>query len=243
MEKAYKLLAIQENISNKRAKELIDRGLVYVVDKKIKIARATMDKETKFRIEEPADIKIIYQDDKVIVVDKPAFIDSYEIEEAIEGAKLLHRLDRETSGVLLLSRDDNFTKKAIDAFRQRRVYKEYIAWVEGVVVEPLEIDLPIHTIKKGRAFSRIDKKLGREALTRVYPDEIQGKKSKVRIEIETGRTHQIRVHLSHLGYPIVGDELYGSPTKAKRPLLHAKKITILGRTYEAKEPKDILRYK
>ncbi len=243
MEKAYKLLAEQEGISNKKAKELIDRGLVYVGDQKVRIARAEMPDETKFRIEEPADVRILYQDEQVVAVDKPAFIDSYEIEEAIEGAQLLHRLDRETSGVLLLARDEAFAKKAIEAFRQRKVHKEYVAWVEGVVVEPMEIDLPIHTIKKGKAISRIDKKRGKPALTRVWPDEVQGKKSKVRIEIETGRTHQIRVHLAHAGYPIVGDELYGSPTRAKRPLLHAKKITLLGRSYEAPEPKDIQRYK
>ncbi len=243
MEKAYKLLAEQEGISNKKAKELIDRGLVYVGDQKIRIARAEMPEETKFRIEEPADVRILYQDEQVVAVDKPAFIDSYEIEEAIEGAQLLHRLDRETSGVLLLARDEAFAKKAIEAFRQRKVHKEYVAWVEGVVVEPLEIDLPIHTIKKGKAISRIDKKRGKPALTRVWPDEVQGKKSKVRIEIETGRTHQIRVHLAHAGHPIVGDELYGSSTRAKRPLLHAKKITLLGRSYEASEPKDIQRYK
>ena len=243
MEKAYKLLAEQEGISNKKAKELIDRGLVYVGDQKVRIARAEMPDETKFRIEEPADVRILYQDEQVVAVDKPAFIDSYEIEEAIERAQLLHRLDRETSGVLLLARDEAFAKKAIEAFRQRKVHKEYVAWVEGVVVEPMEIDLPIHTIKKGKAISRIDKKRGKPALTRVWPDEVQGKKSKVRIEIETGRTHQIRVHLAHAGHPIVGDELYGSPTRAKRPLLHAKKITLLGRSYEAPEPKDIQRYK
>ena len=243
MEKAYKLLAAQEEISNKRAKELIDRGLVYVGDQKVRIARAEMPEETKFRIEEPADVRILYQDEQVVAVNKPAFIDSYEIEEAIEGAQLLHRLDRETSGVLLLSRDEAFAKKAIDAFRRRKVHKEYVAWVEGVVVEPMEIDLPIHTIKKGKAISRIDKKRGKPALTRVWPDEVQGKKSKVRIEIETGRTHQIRIHLAHAGHPIVGDELYGSPTRAKRPLLHAKKITLLGRSYEVPEPKDIQRYK
>jgi len=113
MEKAYKLLAAQEGISNKKAKELIDRGLVYVGDQKVRIARAEMAEETKFRIEEPAGVTIIYQDEQVVAVDKPAFIDSYEIEEAIEGARLLHRLDRETSGVLLLARDEDFAKKAI----------------------------------------------------------------------------------------------------------------------------------
>ncbi|WP_456457566.1 RluA family pseudouridine synthase [Nitratifractor sp.] len=243
MEKAYKLLAEQEGISNKKAKELIDRGLVYVGDQKVKIARAELPDDTRFRIEKPEQIRIIYQDDEIVAVDKPAFIDSYEIEEAIEGAQLLHRLDRETSGVLLLARNEDFARRAIEAFRRRKVRKEYVAWVEGVLVEPMEIDLPIHTIRKGKAISRIDKKRGKPALTRVWPDEVQGKKSKVRIEIETGRTHQIRLHLAHAGHPIVGDEQYGSPTRAKRPLLHAKKITLLGRSYEAPEPKDIQRYK
>ncbi len=244
MEKAYKLLAIQEGISNKRAKELIDRGLVYVADKKVKIARAELPDDTLFRVEKPADISIIYQDDKIVAVNKPAFIESIDIEFAIDGAELLHRLDRETSGVLLLVRDDEFKKRAIDEFRKRRVKKEYIAWVEGVVYEEMLIDLPIHTVKRGSsAYSKIDKKRGKEAISRVYPDEVQGKKSRVRIEIDTGRTHQIRLHLSHMGYPIVGDEKYGSVTQAKRQLLHAKSIELFGKKYEAPIPNDILRYK
>ncbi len=75
------------------------------------------------------------------------------------------------------------------------------------------------------------------------PLYIQGKKSKVEIEIETGRTHQIRVHLSSIGHPVVGDERYGSPTKTKRTLLHSKSISIFNYTFEAREPKDILKYK
>ncbi|WP_456433427.1 RluA family pseudouridine synthase [Nitratifractor sp.] len=243
MEKAYKLLAEQEGISNKKAKELIDRGVVYVGDKKVRIARGEMKEGTRFRIEYPEAVEILYEDDRLVAVNKPAFVESSEIEARIEGARLLHRLDRETSGVLLLARDEAFAHKAIEAFRRREVRKEYVAWVEGVVAEPLTIDLPIHTVKKGKALSRIDTRRGKSALTRVWPDLIQGKKSKVRIEIETGRTHQIRLHLAHAGHPVVGDAQYGSPTNAKRILLHAKAITLLGQRYEAPEPKDIMRYK
>ena len=243
MEKAYKLLAAQKEISNKKAKELIDRGLVYVADRKVRIARAELPEDTHFRVEMPSDIAIIYQDDNLIAVNKPALIDSYEVQDAFEGAELLHRLDRETSGVLLLGRNAVFIKKAIEAFRQRKVTKEYVAWVEGVIYEPIEIDLPIHTIKKGKAFSRIDSRLGKPARTIVKPNEVQGKKSKVDITIDTGRTHQIRVHLAHVGHPIVGDEQYGSRTQAKRLLLHARSITLLGQTYAAPEPADIVRYK
>ncbi len=243
MEKAYKLLALQQEISNKKAKELIDRGVVYVADRKVKIARAELPEDTVFRVEVPSDVRILYRDNDLIVVDKPALVDSYEIQDRFEGAELLHRLDRETSGVLLLGRNRAFIARAVEAFRQRKVTKEYIAWVEGVIYEPIEIDQPIHTIKKGKAFSRVDPRLGKPAHTLVRPNEVQGKKSKVDITIDTGRTHQIRVHLAHVGHPVVGDEQYGSRTSAKRILLHAASITLLGQTFNASEPKDIQRYK
>jgi len=242
-DKAYKLLAIQHEISNKKAKELIDRGLVFVEGKQIKIARALMDDETNFRIEYPEDIEIIYEDDNIIAINKPAQVDSYDIQDAMEGAELLHRLDRDTSGVLLFGKNEKFIKKAVGEFKARRVTKEYVAWVEGVVYEQTHIDAPIHTIKTGKAFSKIDDRIGKPASTTLYPDEVQGKKSKVKITIDTGRTHQIRVHLSYIGHPVVGDEQYGSRTQAKRMLLHARKITLLGQDYEATIPADIKRYK
>ena len=242
-DKAYKLLALQQGISNKKAKALIDQGVVYAGDRRVKIARALMPETTQFRVEVPAEIAIVYQDDAIVAVNKPAFVDSYDIQDAIEGAELLHRLDRQTSGVLLLGRDPAFVRRAVEAFRQRKVTKHYVAWVEGVIYEPFEIDAPIHTIKQGKAISRVDPKRGKPARTHVTPDEVQGKKSKVSITIDTGRTHQIRVHLAHVGHPVVGDEQYGSPTQAKRILLHAASITLLGHTYTAPEPPDIQRYK
>ncbi len=242
-DKAYKVLARQKGLSNNKAKELIDRGLVYVGDKKVKIARAEISEDTNFRIEYPEDIEILYEDEDIVAVNKPAQVDSYDIQDAIEGAQLLHRLDRETSGVLLLGRNEAFIEKAVNEFKNRRVKKEYVAWVEGVVYEPIEIDEPIHTVKKGKAFSIIDPLRGKKAYTLVKPEEVQGKKSKVHIEISTGRTHQIRVHLAHVGHPVVGDEQYGSRTQSKRILLHSAKIQIFDYVFEAKEPKDVARYK
>jgi len=242
-DKAYKVLAQQQGISNKKAKELIDRGLVFVNDRKVKIARAEINTETKFRIEYPEEIEILYQDEDIIAVNKPAQVDSYEIQDAIEGAELLHRLDRDTSGVLLLGRNEAFIKKAVNAFKNRRVEKHYVAWVDGVLYEKIEIDDPIFTVKKGKAFSMVDPVRGKTAHTLVKPEEVQGKKSKVHIEISTGRTHQIRVHLAHAGHPIIGDEQYGSRTQSKRILLHSAKIKILDYEFNAKEPKDIARYK
>ncbi len=246
MEKAYKLLAKQEGLSNKRAKDLIDRGLVYHLDRKVKIARAQMPNDTYFRVEEIDKVDIIYQDENILAINKPALLDTYELADAIEEEEttLIHRLDRDTSGVLLLARNEDFLKDAIGAFKQRKVKKRYVAWIEGVFCEEIKIDVSIRTHKQGgKAFSQIDEAHGRPAVTIVKPLEIQGKKSKVEIEIMTGRTHQIRVHLSSIGHPIVGDERYGSVTRSKRILLHAKAISLLGYAFEAKEPRDIQKYK
>ncbi len=242
-DKAYKLLALQENISNNKAKELIDKGMVFVGDKQVKIARADISTDTAFRIEYPAEVKIIYEDENIVAVNKPAQVDSYDIQDAIEGSELLHRLDRDTSGVLLLGKNREFIEKAIKAFKNRKVKKEYVAWVEGVVYETMEIDDPILTIKKGKAFSKIDPVKGKKAYTKVTPEEVQGKKSKVKIEITTGRTHQIRVHLASVGHPIVGDEQYGSHTKTKHMLLHCAKMVLFDYVFEAREPKNIAKYK
>ncbi len=242
-DKAYKLLARELEISGKRAKELIDRGLVYIGDRKLKIARAELPINTRFRVEMPEKIKKIYEDEHLLAVNKPAFLDSYEVEAMFDGVSLIHRLDRETSGVLLLAKDETFLKKAIESFRNRRVKKFYTAWVEGIVYEEMLIDAPIHTIKGPKSISKINKRIGKEAITIVKPNEVQGKKSKVDIEIKTGRTHQVRLHLAYVGHPIVGDEQYGSPTKSKRILLHASKVVIFGKEIIAPEPADIIKYK
>jgi len=243
-DKAYKLLANQLQTSNKKAKELIDRGVVYVGDKKVKIARAPMPADTKFRVEMPQEVEVVYEDNDLIAVNKPPFIDSYEVESIFNNAKLIHRLDRETSGILLLAKSEEFLKEAIKAFKNQEVKKRYVAWVEGIIYEEMVIDAPISTFKhNNKAVSKVDKKRGKKAVTIVKPNEVQGKKSKVDIEIQTGRTHQIRVHLSYVKHPIVGDELYGSVTKSKRILLHAKEIELLGKKFSAPEPKDIVKYK
>jgi len=241
--KAYKILAEQKGISNNKAKDLIDKGLVFVEDKKVKIARAEIHIDTIFRVEYPDDIAILYQDNDIVAINKPAQVDSYDIQDMIEGAELLHRLDRDTSGVLLLGKNREFIEKAIKEFKAQRVEKHYVAWIEGIIYEKTEINEPIFTIKKGKAFSLIDPVRGKKAHTVVSPEEIQGKKSKVNVEITTGRTHQIRVHLAHIGHPVLGDEQYGSRTQTKRILLHSAKMKILDYEFNAKEPKEIAKYK
>jgi len=240
-EKAYKLVALQEGISNSQAKAMIDRGLVYVGNKKVMIARGELDAKTIFRVQKVEKIKPIFENDDLIVVDKPAFVNSDEIERQFKGAQLLHRLDRETSGVLMLVKNEEFRQKAIKEFKNDRVYKEYIAWVEGIVSEPIDIDKPIITQKKNnRASSNVSSK-GKPARTEVFPDLVSAKKTKVKCIIHHGRTHQIRTHLRYVDHPIIGDEQYGG-RRAKRVMLHAYKVKLLGMEFTAPEPSVFIHF-
>ncbi len=240
-EKAYKLLALQESISNSQAKTLIDRGLVYVGNKKVVVARGELPLKSTFKISEIAKVTPIYEDEDLLVVDKPAFLNADEVEHQFPGTQLLHRLDRETSGVLILVKNEEFRAKAIAEFKKKNVYKEYTAWVEGMFIDTIEINNPIITEKRhNKAYSKISP-LGKPAHTEVTPLEVVGKYSKVKVVIQEGRTHQIRVHLRSIGFPIVGDELYGG-RRGKRVMLHAHKVVLLGKTFVAEEPKIFAHY-
>ncbi len=240
-EKAYKLLAQQEGISNSNAKSMIDRGLVYVGNKKVMIARGEIDERTVFRVQKVERVKPIFENDDIIVVDKPAHVNSDEIERQFKPAVLLHRLDRETSGVLMLVKNEDFRQRAIKEFRDDKVYKEYIAWVEGIMTEPIEVDKAITTQKKNnKAYSNVSPK-GKPARTEFFPDIVSAKKTKVKCIIHNGRTHQIRVHARYIDHPIVGDEQYGG-RRAKRVMLHAHKVRLLGMEFVAKEPKSFVTF-
>jgi len=235
-EKAYKLLAIQEGITNRSAKDLIDRGVVYCLGKKLVMARAMMDVNIRFRVEEINKVKVIFEDENIVAIDKPSHVTSEQIAKK-HGNRLLHRLDKETSGVLLLVKNDEFREKAIREFKRLQVKKEYLAWVGGIVTDTFVIDKPIMTIKvKNQSHSKISED-GRSAISEVTPLEIDGKLTKVKVVIKTGRTHQIRVHLKSENFPIIGDQLYGGKSH-KRVLLHASRISLLGYDFTSSAPKD-----
>jgi 23S rRNA pseudouridine1911/1915/1917 synthase len=240
-EKAYKLVATQEGISNSQAKSMIDRGLVYVGNKKIMIARGELPENTKFKVHKIEKIQPIFENDDLIVVDKPAYVNSDEIERQFKDAVLLHRLDRETSGVLMLVKDEDFRQIAIQEFKKNKVYKEYIAWVEGIISEPIDVDKAILTTKKNnRATSNVSAK-GKPARTEIFPDVVSGNKTKVKCIIHHGRTHQIRTHLRYADHPIIGDEQYGG-RRAKRVMLHAYKVKLLDYEFTAPEPKAFVHF-
>lgn len=237
MEKAYKLLSLQKHISHSQAKSLIDSGLVSANGRKLTLARTLLDPKTHFQVQDIAPLRIIAQKGDLLVVDKPAFLESYAIQARFQGYELLHRLDRETSGVLLLARSQSQTAlEIIRAFKARKVEKIYYALVSGIVPESNTINAPILTKKGKSAKSKVHKD-GLEAITHITPESIVGKKTLLRVKIETGRTHQIRVHLAHIGHPILGDSLYGG-ANAPRLMLHASDIELLGMEFHAPLPEE-----
>lgn len=236
-QKAYKLLALQENISNNAAKALIDRGLVSIKGKKILLARGLLSPNAHFSIQQIQNIQEIFQDTNILALEKPAFLTSEEVAKNYPQWTLLHRLDKETSGILLLVKENSpFHLRAKEAFKQLQVLKQYTAIVEGILEEECEITTPL-IIKKGNSakVSVSKTNTGQKAITHITPLEISGKKTKLDIEIKTGKTHQIRAHLAHIKHPIIGDTLYGAKP-ANRILLHARRIALLGYDFIAEEP-------
>lgn len=123
---------------------------------------------------------------------------------------IVHRLDKDTSGLIVVAKSDEIHEKLSEQFRERQVYKSYVALVHGEIeMENGTIDQPIAREKHNRTKMAV-RAHGRNALSLWSVRERFEKFTLVKVEIKTGRTHQIRVHLAHLNHPIVGDELYNA---------------------------------
>lgn len=157
---------------------------------------------------------------------------------------LFHRLDRDTSGVVLLTRPGPINQYLDRAFKEGLVQKEYLA----VVAKPNQlaasgiINARLDSHPQRRDMMTVVTRGGKAAVTRYAVVAESKDRQLVRLWPETGRTHQLRVHLAHLGAPILGDRLYGQADSAKRLLLHAQRITLPAlpgfpeRSYEASIP-------
>jgi len=198
------------------------------------------------------DIPVIYQDDNVIVLDKPAGIltiskGAFNPEPTLESyGHIVHRLDRDTSGVIILAKNEP-TKAALQKqFAARKAHKTYYAIVNGHPNLPEAIiDVPLaRNLHAPTTFQPSPE--GREAITQYKVIARSDKYSLLELKPRTGRTHQLRVHLAHIGTPILGDKIYGQ-TPADRMFLHAGQleITIPGKngagqrkTFTAKTPQE-----
>jgi 23S rRNA pseudouridine1911/1915/1917 synthase len=203
-------------------------------------------------------LEIVYEDADLIVVDKPAgmvvhpaaghargtlvnaLLHHVKDLSGIGGEKrpgIVHRLDRGTSGLLVVAKTDRAHAELARQFRDREVGKEYVALVWGIVQAGRRIEQPIGRDPSNRKKMSARARRSREATTRVVRAEHLGPGlSLAHIAIYTGRTHQIRVHLSAIGHPVVGDTAYGGVHRRvpghlravkhlSRPFLHAARLT------------------
>lgn len=188
-------------------------------------------------------LAILHADRALIVADKPAGLLSVpgrsepdclaaRVQAAYPDARIVHRLDMATSGLIVMARDAEAHRRLSRAFEQRRVAKRYIADVHGhLAADAGEVDLPMRCDWENRPRQIVDPVQGRRALTRYRVLSRHGTpdnpSSRVELEPITGRSHQLRVHLLSLGHPILGDELYApasSPLRHPRMHLHATNI-------------------
>lgn len=139
---------------------------------------------------------------------------------------LVHRLDKDTSGLLVVAKTEPTRLALVRAFKGRTVHKEYLALVSGSLAEPAgEINQPVGRDKRNRLKFAVDPD-GLGAVTRYFTEKVLPHHSLLRVLPLTGRTHQIRVHLASIGHPIVGDSLYGGGDAA-RLFLHAGKLQFI----------------
>ncbi len=141
---------------------------------------------------------------------------------------IVHRLDKDTSGLIIIAKNDKAHINLSDQIKNREVKKTYIALVRGVIGEnEATINMPIARSTKDRKKMAVDR-TGKYAITHFKVLKRYDKYTLVEVKIETGRTHQIRVHMSHIGYPIVGDEVYSNgknPFGVKGQMLHSAKLS------------------
>jgi tRNA pseudouridine32 synthase/23S rRNA pseudouridine746 synthase len=182
----------------------------------------------------------LHEDPRVVVVAKPEGLLSVpgkgESDSVLErlrarhpGARLVHRLDLDTSGVLIAALDEPTYHALQRQFAERSIEKRYVAWLDGEVSgDGGTVSLPLRVDLDQRPRQLVDFEHGRTAETRWQVLERRGGRTRVAFFPRTGRTHQLRVHAAHaqgLGTPIVGDRLYGSP--AERLMLHAEALTFV----------------
>ncbi len=185
---------------------------------------------------------VLHSDTDLLVVDKPSGLLSVpgkgahladcvlsRLQAAFPGVLLVHRLDRDTSGVMVFARNKAAQRHLGLQFERRHLTKTYIAVVFGhLVPDSGLIDLPLIVDWPNRPRQKVDLEHGRPALTGWRVLARSPEATRVELAPETGRSHQLRVHMAELGHPILGDPLYGrkDAPQASRLMLHAESLTL-----------------
>lgn len=261
--KLFLFLMKKFDITQREAQRFIDKGRVYLKGEPILDKSAIVDKDIEILYFKPQSkgIKPIFENSDFLIYDKPSGIlvhpncvaTPYSMLDEIRThggseANATHRIDMETSGLLLASKHKKAERFLKSSFEHKTIQKKYLAWVKGKVTQPFEVTKPI---KLRNDYSDNKHKVeisenGKYAKTEFKPIKYNSKFDSTLIECkpQTGRTHQIRIHLFYSKHPILGDPLYGtsfevaskylegelskeeriSQTGAKRLLLHANSL-------------------
>jgi 23S rRNA pseudouridine1911/1915/1917 synthase len=246
------------SLSRSQIQDLIARGLVTVNGSEVKPSQRLKQGdsvgviipplEEVELVPEPMPLRIVYEDEDLVAVDKPPGLVVHPAAGHRSGTLLnallarypdlpldeekrpgiVHRLDKDTSGLILVARSQEAQENLQAQFRAREVLKVYLSLVEGIV-EPRNgvIDAPIGRDARERKRMAVVQSGGRPAVTEFRVLEQLGEYTLLEVRPKTGRTHQVRVHLAFLGHPVVGDSVYGRRKQRlglERQFLHAHRL-------------------
>lgn len=209
---------VQVNHQSRKPSQIIEGGELVLI-------QLQQEPQTT-ELPQPIALQVIHDDEHIVVLDKPAgivvhpgagnsnntllngLLYAYPHLEQLPRAGIVHRLDKDTSGVMVVAKSLRAHTSLVNQIQRRMMKRQYCAVVKGVVISGDTIRAPINRHPKDRKKMAVVPG-GREAVTHFTVEERYAAHSRLAVRLETGRTHQIRVHMAHIGYPIVGDPVYG----------------------------------
>lgn len=238
-----------------------------VMENQTIIVDAILEEETSSK-PQPIELDIVYEDEDILIINKPAGLVVHpavgnthstllngllhhapELKNLPRGG-IVHRLDKDTTGLLVIAKTFEAHNKLVTELKERTIKREYETIVNGVLISGGTVDAPIARHPKDRKRMAVVE-AGKPAITHYRIIEKFPKHTHLKVQLETGRTHQIRVHMAYIKHPIVGDPVYGGKYKCpletfKRQALHARRLglthPITGEymEWEAELPQDMI---
>ncbi len=172
-------------------------------------------------------LDIIYEDDSILIVNKPAglvvhpavgnwdgtlvnaLLNHVPSLDTLPRAGIVHRIDKDTSGLLMIAKTLQAHNSLVEQLQARSIHREYLALVKGWMTAGGTVNQPIGRHPVDRKRNAVVRRGGKEAITHYRLEQRFKRHTLIRVKLETGRTHQIRVHMTHINYPLVGDQVYG----------------------------------